>query len=236
MCEIALAALERAKGNYEIINKNFELGTCTELDKNNVLLAVKQCEANYEKCKNGVELSKDSLKITLGIDGECEFVLTDEISVTPFSADLASDTKKAMKTRYDVTALGEAQKLAESYLKTASSLNSKSTTYYSAFTNSITAKYNYTTGIKNINLLIKSAYLSAIESHAEAEISKEKMELAKKTYEVNELKYELGMITPLMLSASSDELTAAECAYENALLTERLASEKYSYEIYTGIK
>ena len=236
MCLIAQSALERAKTNYGIISKQFELGLCTEIDLSNASLAVKQCEANVEKCINAVALSKDGLKIILGIDGECEFVLTDEISVAEFKADLEADTKEAMKTRYDVNALNQSQILATLYFETASALNEKSSTYFSAFTNSITAKYNYNTGVKNIALLIKSAYLTATEAHTDVETASEKLRLAQKTYDVNALRYELGMITPLMLSASSDDLTSAENAYENALLTERLAIEKYNYETYTGIK
>ncbi len=235
MCEIAASALQRANENKAITQKRFELGTCTQLEVDNASIAVMQCEANLEKTQNALVLCEDNLKIALGIEGECELVLTDEIAVSPFSADLESDTKNAIQTRYDVNGLKEAADLAVTYFGIVSGLSTKSTTYFSAYTNSITAKHQFSTGVKNIELLIKSAYYSALESETSAQIAKKSLEYAKSAYEVNKLRHEMGMITAMVLSASSDELTNAESAYQSALLTQKLANEKYSYEIHTGI-
>lgn len=235
LCDIAASAVSRAIDNKAIIQKRFELGACTQLDVDNANIALLSCEANYDKCKNALSLSEDSLKIALGIDGECELVLTDNIEVAPFNADLEADTKKAIETRYDTNGLKEAADLAVTYFNIVSGLSNKSTTYFSAYTKSITARHQFNTGIKNISLLIKSAYFSAIESENDARIAKEKLDYAKSAYEVNKLRHEMGMITAGMLSSSSDELTNAENAYQSALLTQKLASEKYNYEIHTGI-
>lgn len=235
MCNIAVSALNRAKENKEIIQKQFDMGACTALDVDNAKIAILQSEANLEKYQNGYTLALESLKIDLGIEGDCEIILTDELDITPFEADLSLDTKEAMKTRYDINALKEAADLSASYFKVASGLSEKSTTYFSAYTNSITSKHNFNTGAKNIELLIKSSYYSVLEAQKNSEIAKQKLDYAKNTYEVNKLRCEMGMITSSVLSALSDELASVEIAYENALLTEKLAIEKYSYEIATGI-
>ncbi len=235
MCDISSSALKRATENNDIILQKYNSGACTALDVKNAEITVMQCEANLNKSQNSYTLALDSLKIALGIESDPKIFLTDEIYTDSLEADLESDTKNAMKTRYDVNALKEAADLSGAYFKVASSLSSKSTTYFSAYTNSITSKYNFDTGVKNIKLLIKQSYFSVKEAERDSEIAKQKLDYTKNTYEVNKLRYDMGMITASTLSALSDELASAEITYENALLAQRLATEKYSYEIAAGI-
>ncbi len=235
MFDIAQSASQRATDNLSVTRQKYEMGACTKLEVDNADIALMQCEANVQKAKNAYSLALDSLKIVLGIEGERIINLTDDITAGEFSADLDADTKQALLTRHDVNALKISASLAADYFSTASNLSKKSTTYFSAYTNSITAKYQFNTGVKNIGLLIKSAYFSAAEAQNDTRIAKQKLDYAKSTYEVNKVRYEMGMITGTVLSSISDELTAAENAYENALLTQKLAAEKYNYEIFTGI-
>ena len=235
MCEIATSAHERAVQNLEITKKQYSMGACTEIDLKNSEIAVKESEANMKKCANGLEILYDSFKIVLGVAQNSELLLTDEIVIEDINADLEKDIQSALKTRYDINALKEARDLSVKYFEIASVLSEKSSTYFSAFTNTVTSKHNYETGVKNIGILIKSAHMAIDEAKTDTVIAKEKMELARKTYDVNKIRYEMGMITSVMLSASSDGLTSAQNAYESALLAEKLAIEKYKYEIQTGI-
>lgn len=235
VCDIASSAVERASVNKKIIQNQFELGACTALDVQNADIALMQANASLAKAQNAYVLAQDNLKIQLGIEGECVFNLTDSIKPGTLDADLETDTEKAMSQRYDVFALSENVRLTELYLNIASSLSKRSSTYYSAYKNNITAQHNYTTGKKNIALLIKNAYFTALEAEENEKISAKMLDYATKNYEVSKLKSEMGMLSSLALSASSDELTSAQNAYQNALLTKKLAIEKYKYEISIGL-
>ncbi len=235
VCDIASSAVERAVTNKEIIDNQFALGFCTALDVQNADIALMQAKANLSKCQNAYTLAQDNFKILLGIDGECTFKLTDDIKVDALNANLTSDTEKAMAQRYDVNALRENVTLTELYLQISSALSTRSSTYYSAYKNNITAKHSYNTGVKNIALIIKSAYFAAGEAAENTKISAQLLDFAQKNYEVNKLKSEMGMISSLALSKASDDLTSAQNSYQNALLNEKLAVEKYKYEVAIGL-
>ncbi len=235
VCDIAKSAVERANANKKIIQNQFDLGAATALDVQNADIALMQAKANLSKCENAYTMAQDRLKIQLGIDGECSFNLTDDINVDELNADLDADTASAMNNRYDTVALKENIKLTALYLNIASALSEKGATYYSAYKNNITAQYNYSTGIKNIALLIKDAYFTAVQAGENTKISAQLLDYATKNYEVSKLKSEMGMISSLVLSAASDELTSAQNTYQNALLNEKLAIEKYKYEVAIGL-
>ncbi len=235
LCETAQSAVGRATANLDIIKQKFALGMCTGLDVTNGEIALREAENYLLQSKNNAELAKDTLSIAIGADPDTTLNLTDTIESAPFEANLVEDTKKAMESRYDVKALSVNSELAKEYFEAAQSLSPDSTTYYSAYTKYIESTHNYTTGIKNIELLIKSSCFDAMNACSATAIAKQKLEFKKSEYEVHKLRFEMGMITNLMLTALSDELTAAEISYENALLSEKLATEKYVYQISTGL-
>ena len=227
--------LERASENLSIIKQKYELGICSQLEVSNAEISKNECETNVTKSRQNVDLCKDNLKIRLNIEGDCEFILTDDISVSEFYSDLESDTQKALDSRYDVTALKITADLSQEYFSIASGLNENSVTYFSAYTDYIKNDNNYKTGVKNIRLAIKSAYYNALNAISDSQITKQRLDFLTNQYEVNKLQFEMGMITNFILSAKSDELTSAEIAYENALLKEKLAVSNYYYQITTGI-
>ncbi|MBQ4527080.1 MAG: TolC family protein [Clostridia bacterium] len=235
LLETAKNGLERAKSNLDIISQKFNLGMCTQLEVTNAQISVSECEANIIKCQQNAELCKESLKIRLNIDGDCEFNLTDDVMVNEFSGDAVTDIPKALEQRYDVKALTIAAQLSQEYFEATKSLDTDSTIYFSAYTEYIESTHNYNNGIKNISLAIKSAYYDVINAQNASKIAKSKLEFTQNQYEVSKLQFEMGMITNFILSAKSDELTAAEIAYTNALLTEKLAVENYNYQIMIGI-
>lgn len=228
-------ALARAKDNLIIVEENFNLGMCTQLDVDNVKIAVEECEANLQNSINNLELAYDSFKIRLNIEGICEFVLNDDIEYIPFEANLESDTEKALSTRYDVKALKVTSELAKEYFDISSSLDDDSTIYFGAYTDYIQSTYNYKTGLKNIALVVKSDYYNVQNTASLVDINKKKLDHKISEFEVYKLRYDMGMITDLMLTGKSDEITAAEIAYENSLLSYKLAVEKYKYDITIGL-
>ncbi|MBQ4631067.1 MAG: TolC family protein [Clostridia bacterium] len=235
LLEAAENGLERAKENLEIINQKYALGMCARLEVTNAEIARDECIANVTQSQHNTDLCKDSLKICLNIEEDCEFILTDEIEVNEFNAELETDTQNALTTRYDVKALKTSSDLAEEYFSITKGLNEDSVTYYSAYADYTESIYNYDNGVKNIKLGIKSSYYNAIDAHGATQIAKQKVEFLKSQYEVSKLQFEMGMITNIVLSSKSDELTAAEIAYNNCLLTEKLAVENYNYQITIGI-
>ncbi|MBR5506418.1 MAG: TolC family protein [Clostridia bacterium] len=236
LCGIYESAMKRAEDNLEIVKKKQSLGMCTALEVTNAEISLDEAKSGLSKAKNNVDLLTDSLKIRLNIEDDVTFVLTDEIALPPgFDRDYVTDTKNALKTRYDVSALEIGAELSKDYYQTASSLNENSVAFFSAYADYIKATNNYSVGVKNISLGIKSAYYNVKNAEAASDIAKRKFEYKKSEYEVNKVRYEMGMITNNILTALSDELTMTELEYENALLTHKLAVEKYAYEITSGI-
>lgn len=235
LCDVAQRGVERAEENLAIVKEKHALGMCTEMNVTNAEIAVEEAKANLVSTQNNSDLALGSLKIRLGIDDEAAVNLTDTIESTEFSADLAADTKKALESRYDVKMLKVTEKLAEQYFNISSLLGDENPAYYSSHADYIKSANNYTTGIKNIALGVKSAYYDVINAQNSAAIAKKKLDYKKNEYEVYKLRFEMGTITNNVLTALSDELTACEITYENALLTQKLAVENYNYQITVGL-
>ncbi|MBE7049589.1 MAG: TolC family protein [Ruminococcaceae bacterium] len=236
LCKVYENAVKRAEDNLEVVKKKYSLGMCTALEVTNAEISLDEAKAGLLKAESNAELLTDSLRIRLNTEEDAAFILTDEISrPNNFESDLAADTKNAMKTRYDVAGLEISAELAKDYYQTASSLNEDSVTFFTSYADYIKAANNYSLGVKNISLAIKNAYYNAINAEISSDIAKRKFEYKKSEYEVNKVRYEMGMITNNILTALSDELTMAELEYENALLSHKLAVEKYAYETTTGV-
>lgn len=236
LCKVYESGVKRAQDNLEIVKKKYSLGMCTALEVTNAEISLDEANAGLAKAKSNADLLTDSLKIRLNVEGDAVLNLTDEITRPDnFEHDLSADTKSALKTRYDVAGLEISAELAKDYYQTASSLNEDSVTFFTSYADYIKAANNYSLGVKNISLAIKNAYYNAINAEISSDIARRRFEYKKSEYEVNKVRYEMGMITNNILTALSDELTMAELEYENALLTHRLAVEKYAYEITTGV-
>ena len=236
LCAIYESAVKRAEENLEIVKKKHSLGMCTALEVTNAEISLDEAKSGLSKAKNNEDLLTDSLKIRLNIEGDAVFVLTDDITAPwEFDRNYVEDTKNALKTRYDISALEISADLSKDYYQTASSLNEDSVTFFTAYADHIKATHNYSLGVKNISLAIKSAYYNVHSAQSASAIAKRKYEYKKSEYEVNKVRYEMGMITNNILTALSDELTMTELEYENSLLSHKLAVEKYGYEITTGI-
>ena len=68
-----------------------------------------------------------------------------------------------------------------------------------------------------------------------ANLAKKHCEIVKTEYEAYKIKAEIGMITNNDLIEKADELTECENTYDNALLNQKLAVEKYYYDIKIGL-
>lgn len=235
LCDIYESAQNRAQENLDVVKKKEALGMCTALEVTNAEISLDEAKANLQKAKNNAELSMDSLKIRLSVETDSVVTLTDDITVPDFNANLISDTEKALETRYDVSGLSISAELAKDYFQTAKSLNEDSVSYFTAYADYIKATYNYSNGVKNITLAIKSSYYDVLNAQQSSAIAKRRLEHKRSEYEVNKMRYEMGLITNSVLTALSDELTMVELEYENALLTHKLAVEKYAYEITSGL-
>lgn len=235
--DLSKQGLDRALQNIEIVNQKYSLGMCTHLEVKNASIAYKESLLNFETAKQNAELSKDALKIRLGIDDNVGFDLKDDIDISNviYPVSLEEDTKKALVKRYDVKALNVNYDLSKDYHNTSGLLDEEGSSYLSAYKSMIEAKNNLENGVKNISLLIKSAYFDVLNTKMALDIAREKLDYTKTEYETFKLRFEMGMITNNILSAKSQELTSVEIAYQNALLKHKLSCEKYNYEITIGL-
>ena len=235
LCEVALSGVHRAEDNLAVTKQKYELGMCTQLDVTNAEIALEEAKNNLLSSQQNNDLAMQSFKITLGAADSAAFSLTDSLTAPSFEHDLAFDTDKALKTRYDVKALKVSADLAEKYYKASGALGEENPKFHTAYADYLSATHNYSTGKRNIALLIKSAYYDAINAANAASVAQKKLDYKRKEYEVNKLRFEMGMITSGVLTALSDELTMTEISYENALLAYKLAVENYNYQITVGV-
>lgn len=227
---------ELALENQNIVDAQFNLGLIPKLDYENASIAVEKAANALNSYKLQRDLAYDNLKILLNKDNEnCDIVITDDIECTDYESDVQADSKAALETRYDLTALKETRDLAEMYFDLSDVLTENSAVYNQAKASFEKADYNYTHTCKLIALSIKSSYNSIITARADMNTSELTYNMKLREYESDKVKYELGMITNLELTETINDLYNAQVSFANAKLNYRMAVEKYKYEITIGL-
>ena len=225
-----------AASNLDIVKKQFELGLATRLDVDGARAAYEGAKAVEEGYKRGLELAKESLKISLNINEPCNFILTDEIEYKEFESDVDKDVEAAMATRYDIKGLKENERLAEmNYTIMKNSLTDAASDTSTARSNYYQAKYNLENSTKLIKLGIRSAYNNIISAKSNMKIAEINVEINRQKHNAGKIRYEMGMITNDTLTGIMNDLSQSEIDFENAKLTYKLAVEKYGYEITVGL-
>ncbi len=236
LLEVAEKALALASDNYDSVAKRYELGMISAHDLNGASLNVERCRNTVKAYERNLSIAKEDLKIKLGLDKtDCDFILTDEISVEEFKADLEADILSAEKNRYDINSLMENAELAKKYFDITKPLTETSATYQSAYSSYITADFNYQNNKKLILLSVRNTYNNVYNSLDNLKIAEKSLELAKTTYDINKIKFDNGMITNYELTASINDYLNSGVTLENAKLEYKLATEKYFYEISIGL-
>ena len=233
--EISEKSFELAKNSYENTLLSYELGLVSKNDLDNVELSTKRAEYMMSTYKNAFDIAKEDLKIALRKNDEnCAFLLTSTITNEDYNGILESDLIKAEESRYDINSLKSNYELSEMYLN-LTGLPSNSARYTSAYSNFITAEYNYKNSKDLILLGVKSAYNNITATKNDLDIATRNFSLKENDYNIAKIKFEQGIITNAELATALNTVSQAEIELENAKLANKLAVEKYKYEISIGL-
>lgn len=236
LVEITRSSCEMAKANKANVDVMSNLGMISPIEVQNAQLAVDSASNALKSLERNLETVKESFKIVLDIEEDCDFVLTSPIDTQEFTADFAADVENAMTTRYDVLSLKENLRLAESRCKLTERLATKHTAaYYNELSSYMQTKYTAENSLKQIKLLVKSSYDAVLTAKDNLDIAQQNANIKQTLYDAAKLKFEMGMITNIDLTKDLNDLTAAKEDLENAKLTYKLAVEKYNYDITIGL-
>lgn len=228
-------AYNLALSNKAVVDEQFALGLIPRLDYDNALISVEMAKNALDSYLINEDIAQENLKINLGIEEECDIILTDDIKCEEYISDSAQDIEKAMETRYDINALRETRDLAYEYMDLSTVLAESSEIYNKAYSSYLDAEYNYTSTLKLMKLSLKSAYNNIMTSAQNMSISQKQYDIKLREYEASKIKYDLGTISNIELTKAINDLYDAQVSYANAKLTYRMAIEKYKYEITTGL-
>ncbi len=228
-------AYDLALANKAVVDEQFALGLIPRLDYDNALISVEMAKNALDSYRINEDIAQDNLKINLGIEGDCDIILTDDIECEEYISDNPKDIEKALETRYDITALKEARDLAYEYMDLSTVLTESSATYNNAYSSYLDAEYNYTSTLKLMRLSLKSSYNNIITSAQNMSVYQKQYDIRLREYEAAKIKYDLGVISNIELTKAINDLYDAQVSYANAKLTYRMAIEKYKYEITTGL-
>ncbi len=234
---ISETSLSLAEENADIVKKQFELGLVSDLEVQNVNASVESAQFSLEGYKRSKEIALESFKITAQLEDETrEIVLTDDLVLPDMPEGVDEAAENAMSTRYDAVALLRNYEMQERYFEiTKYYIPDSVATYYSAYSDYMTAKYNYETNTKLLTLSIRQEYneiLSAKESIQSAESA---LNVKQTEYDSACIKYDMGLITNLEKTEIMTELDSCKVQLENAHLTYMLAVQKYNYDIGIGL-
>ncbi len=228
--------VEMAKENQQIVSTQFSLGMVSELEVANAEIQVKRTALALEDALRNLALAKEDFKIALGIDGACDFSLTDIITSEEYQPEVATDIPKALQTRYDVLALKELAMLDELYFTITQKITAENTAdYKNAESTYLQSKYNYDSNSRLIGLSIQASGNNIASTKGNLEIAEMALNVKQREYDTAKLKFEMGMITNLELVKVQTELLSAQTELESAKLSYKLAVEKYQYEITYGV-
>lgn len=236
LCKVTEDAYNLAKSNLSDVTKRYELGMIAKLDLENAKLSVEAVKNTLDTYKRNYELAKENFKINISLDGkDCEFELPDSIEVSEFEVNADEDIKKALETRYDVTALKENYRMAQLYFNYTKALTPNSAKYQTAYSDLITKEYNYTHNKKLIALSMKSCYYNALNAKDSLSTAITSADIAKQRYDIAKLRFENGMITNSELTGALNDYLSENIKLENAKLTYKMATEKYYAETTIGL-
>lgn len=236
LCDIAANAYELANENLDNVAKRYELGMIAQIDLDNAKLSVESVKNTYDTYMRNADIAKDNLKIQLQLNNEdCEFNLTDEIHYEEFSANAEEDIKKAMDSRYDVSALKMNYQMAHKYFDYTEGLGESVAKYHTAYSDLVSKEYSYTNNSKLIALSIKSCYNNVLNSADSLATAEKSADIAKQRYDINKVKFESGMITNSELTQSLNDYLSENIKLENAKLSYKMAVEKYRAEVSVGL-
>lgn len=228
--------LNMANDNLNLMTTQFELGMVSDLEVSNAKIQVRRSELSLEDARRNLSLAKEDFKIALGLEGPCDFSLTDEITYENYEGDVTADISAALTTRYDVTALREKAGLDELYFTITDRITASNTAdYKSAQSTYLQSKYDYDTNSKMIGLSILSSYNNIATKKGALELAEMTLDIKEREYETAQLKFEMGMITNLELVKTQTELLQCQTELESAKLSYKLAVEKYQHEITYGV-
>ena len=235
LVDIASKSYDLAAENYNSMKLSYDLGLVSQNELDNAQLSLKRAEYIVQSYNNNCNLALDDLKIALRKNNEdCTLVLTDEIECGDYEGDLNADLVTAENSRYDINSLKSNYELKKKYLD-LTGLPSTSAKYTSAYSDFITAEYNYTNNKDLILLGVKSSYNSISSAKNDLDIANDNLNLKNSAYNIAKIKYDQGMITNMELMSAMNDVSQAEIELENAKLTYKLAVEKYKYEISIGL-
>jgi len=232
-----------AKESYDLSLKNkqamdtqFELGMVSELEKTEIDILTDEVKNAYETQVMNLELAMEALRIALQIENSnVSLKLTDDIDFTEFTGNIEEGIEDAINNRYDLYALKRNCDLSLLYRDIAKLCGETSSQYSDANNNVVQAEYTYTNTKKLIALSVRSSFNAIKNAQMNISVNEKRLELRKKQSEAARLKYELGMIGNTEYIQAVNNVYAQQTAYESALLTYKLAVEKYGYEISLGL-
>lgn len=225
-----------AEENLQLVSTQLTLGMVSELEVANAEIQVKRTSLALEDARRNLALAKEDFKIALGLNGLCDFSLTDTITPEDYLPDPTTDIPKALETRYDVTALREAAKLDELYFTITQKITAENTANYkNAESAYLQSKYNYDSNSRLIGLSIQASGNNIASTKGNLEIAELSLSVKQREYDTAKLKFEMGMITNLELVNAQTQLLSAQTELESTKLSYKLAVEKYQYEITYGV-
>jgi len=235
LLEIAKDSYDLVKKNYDTASLSYELGLIAKTDLESVKVSLLQAEYNLKSYTDTYEIAKEDFKIALRKNNEnCDFVLTSNLNIVDFQTNLLEDLVKAENSRYDILSLKSNYERSKEYYE-LTNLPENTARFTSAFSNYITAEYNYTNNKALILLGIKSSYNNISSTYNNAILTEQNFKLKENAYEIAQIKYEQGLITNTELLTALNELYNAEVNFENAKLNYVLAVDKYKYDIQIGL-
>lgn len=228
-------AYNLALENKKIVDRQYELGLIAQLDYENALLAVETASNMVSTYTMNERIAKDNLAVHLGIDGECDFILTDDIECEEYFSEVDTDIRNALESRYDITALMETRDLSYKYFELAKVLTESTAVYNKAYSSYLDAEYNYDSTKKLMAISLRSMYNNVLTQKQNMTLAEKQYNIKQKEYEAAKIKYELGSISNIELTKSINDLYDSQVSFANTKLSYKMAIEKYRYEINTGL-
>ncbi len=233
--EIAKNSYDIVKQNYNTASLSYELGMIAKTDFDSVKVSLLQAEFALTAYASNYEIAMEDLKIALRKNNEnCDFVLTSNLDIEDFETNLEKDLVVAENSRYDILSLKSNYERSKEYYE-LTNLPENTARFTSAYTNYITAEYNYTNNKALILLGIKSGYNNINNTRNNVTLAEQNFRLRESAYKIAQIKYEQGMITNTELLSALNDVYTAEVDFENAKLNYNLAVDKYKYDIQIGL-
>jgi len=236
LTEIAREQNEEALANMETVKRMSELGMVSDVEMQNAQLAFDSAYNYLQSSLRIAENAKETFKVLLDFEEDCDLTLTSEIKLPEFTADLEKDIESAMTTRCDVITLEENLRLSEIHFKLTEKYATKNTAaYYSDLSTYMSNKQNAENSIKLIKVAIKQTYNDVLTAKDNLVTSQRKVDIQKTLYEAAKVKFNMGMITNIELTEALTDYAMAEEEYERVKLNYLLAVEKYNYDVTIGL-